>query len=154
MDRVRSKVVAQTHTLSKALLFSYQVHMDTLCHTRIAILGFMTLLLSSDSALKRVLRVYKSTSKDQGSLSWSFSTRSCFPFPFSLPSLFGLFLWSLPFLHLYFNSTLVSIWWKYYQAFSHGEDPLSSHIVSTTQVTCCTVTIPVQVGRTLSEALH
>jgi hypothetical protein len=42
MDRARSIVVAQTHTLSKALLFSLIMCIWTLCHTRIAVLGFMT----------------------------------------------------------------------------------------------------------------
>jgi hypothetical protein len=45
MDRGRSIVVALTHTLSKALLFSYQVHMDTLRHTRIVVLGFVAYYL-------------------------------------------------------------------------------------------------------------
>jgi hypothetical protein len=50
-------------------------------------------LLSSGSALKRVLRVFKSPSKDQGSLSWSSSIRyHLFRFLSSLP----LFLYFLP----------------------------------------------------------
>jgi hypothetical protein len=51
-------------------------------------------LLSSDSALKRVLRVYKLTSKDQGSLSWSSSIRYqvLFYLPSSLPFFISLFL--------------------------------------------------------------
>jgi hypothetical protein len=45
MDRGRNIVVARTHTLSKRYCFTYQVHMDTLRHTRIAVLGFMTYYL-------------------------------------------------------------------------------------------------------------
>jgi hypothetical protein len=42
MDRGRNIVVARTHTLSKALLFSYSTYTWTLRHTRIAVLGFVT----------------------------------------------------------------------------------------------------------------
>jgi hypothetical protein len=63
---------------------------------------------------------------------------------------FGLFLSSISI----FISTLAFTKWKCCQAFSHAGDLLLSHIVSENQVTDCTATLPVQVGRTLSEALH
>jgi hypothetical protein len=136
MDTTRSKVVAQTHTLSKALLFSYQVHMDTLRHTRIAILGFMTHYLvetplQSESYLY-ISRLVKTRDLHPGLLQFAFaflffqvrspSFRLLIQESSSLSPLLFIFL---------FQSLSVS-----------------------TQVTCCSAIIFVQVGRTLSKALH
>jgi hypothetical protein len=101
MDRGRNIVVARTHTLSSVLLSCSITCSRTLRHTRIVVLGFVTHSIVQDSALKRVLRVFKSPSEDQGSLSWSSSIRyHRFLLISSLPLFLYLFLFFF-FFHLY-----------------------------------------------------
>jgi hypothetical protein len=103
MDRARSKVVAQTHTLSKALLFSLIRCTWTLHHTRIAILGFMTHYLVQ-TPLQSESYVYISRLvKTRDPYPGLFQLAVVFLYLSSLPSLFRLFLWCLPFIHLFFQ---------------------------------------------------
>jgi hypothetical protein len=102
MDWGRNIVVAQTHTLSSVLLFSSITCSWTLHHTRIVVLGFVTHYLvqtplQSESHVY-ISRLVKTRDPYPGLLQFAIS----FPFPFSLPSLLRLILWSLPFIHLYF----------------------------------------------------
>jgi hypothetical protein len=103
MDRGQNMVVAQTHTLSKHYC-SLSIRCTwTLRHTRIAILGFVTHYLVQ-TPLKSKSYVY---------LSRLVKTRDPYPGLFqlafvsklfsSLPSLLRLFLWTLPFIHFYFQ---------------------------------------------------
>jgi hypothetical protein len=96
MDKARSKVVAQTHTLSKVLLFSLIRCTWTLRHTRIAILGFVTHYLvqtplQSESYVY-ISRLVKTRDPYPGlfqlAIVFLFS-QSAFPLPsFSLESIF------------------------------------------------------------------
>jgi hypothetical protein len=75
----------------------------TLRHTRIAVLGFVThsivqTPLQSESYVY-ISRLVKTRDPYPGLLQFAIGFISLF----NLPSLFCLFLWSLPFIHLYFQ---------------------------------------------------
>jgi hypothetical protein len=83
-----------------------------------------------------------------------FQLAVCFHFFSSLSSLFRLFLWSLPFLHLYFKLYACLYLVEVLSGLLTRRRPIVITHSVYNQVARCAATIPVQVGRTLSEVLH
>jgi hypothetical protein len=102
------------------------------------------------------MTVYKLSLVQLGSPSWSSLIHyQCSSFLSVCLLLLALFSSLFPSSISSFNSTIVFILWKCYQAFSLLGDLFSSHIVSENhQVMCCSHTPQVQVRQTLSKVLQ